>query len=295
VGALVLIVIGVVFLLQTMGVIPWTLWGELLRFWPVILIVIGLNILLGRRAPVLAGLLIALVLLLSLGGAYAIAVSEDAGRFGATTTMDLSEPLDGITSAEVQIDFGAGELTVRSLSEGSLSFVEGQLVTPRRAPDVTVLRADGEAELRMAMDEDSWLFSLPGFRGSGTDWEIALSRAPRLSIDVGAGAADIVLNLRDLQVQELNFDTGASNAEVTLPANAGHVDVVVNGGATNIEITVPEGVAARITNSSGLSSVDVDTDRFPRSGDAFVSPDFDTAQNRVAIDISVGAASVEVH
>ena len=58
---------------------------------------------------------------------------------------------------------------------------------------------------------------------------------------------------------------------------AGRSTAVIEGGASRIEIVVPEGVAARITTSSGLSAIDVDTRRFPRTDDGYESPDFATA------------------
>ncbi len=39
----VLIALGVVFLLNTMGLFPWRLWSQVWRLWPLILVVIGLK------------------------------------------------------------------------------------------------------------------------------------------------------------------------------------------------------------------------------------------------------------
>jgi hypothetical protein len=40
-GGLLLVAVGVLLLLQTIGVVPWGLWLELWRFWPVLLVVAG--------------------------------------------------------------------------------------------------------------------------------------------------------------------------------------------------------------------------------------------------------------
>jgi len=53
-------------------------------------------------------------------------------------------------------------------------------------------------------------------------------------------------------------------------------------------------VAASIRYSGGLASLDVDTQRFPRSGNLYQSADFAIAENKVELDLEVGAASVEV-
>lgn len=34
---------GIVLLLNTLGLVAWDVWGEISRFWPVLLIAVGLN------------------------------------------------------------------------------------------------------------------------------------------------------------------------------------------------------------------------------------------------------------
>jgi hypothetical protein len=70
--------------------------------------------------------------------------------------------------------------------------------------------------------------------------------------------------------------------------------VRINGGAASIEITVPDGIAAKIDIDSGLSSIDVDESRFPKVGHDHVSPDYDTATSRVNIVIAAGVSSISV-
>ena len=68
----------------------------------------------------------------------------------------------------------------------------------------------------------------------------------------------------------------------------------MDAGAADVSVAVPEGVAARIATRAGASSLDIDTSRFPKSGDEYVSPDFQDAANRLDIEFRVGAASVTV-
>ena len=62
-----LLFLGVVFLLQTFSVLRWGLWGTLWRFWPVLIIVIGLGILLRRYNAWLVSLLVLAILGACLG------------------------------------------------------------------------------------------------------------------------------------------------------------------------------------------------------------------------------------
>ena len=62
-----LVFLGIVFLLQTLDVLPWGLWGTLWRFWPVLIIITGLGILLRHYNVWLVSLLILVVLGAGLG------------------------------------------------------------------------------------------------------------------------------------------------------------------------------------------------------------------------------------
>ena len=77
------------------------------------------------------------------------------------------------------------------------------------------------------------------------DWEISLSDSPNMTLDLDGGAANVNVDLSKLQVTELDVNVGAAEFEVTMPANAGHVNAEIDGGAADIRIVIPEGVAAR--------------------------------------------------
>src|SRR5689334_1360425 len=61
-GPTLLIGAGLVFLLINLGVLDESVWSQLLQLWPLLLIAIGLDLLLGRRNPALSLLIVLLVL-----------------------------------------------------------------------------------------------------------------------------------------------------------------------------------------------------------------------------------------
>jgi hypothetical protein len=48
-GGLFLVFIGIVFLLNNLGLVPNTVWNELWKFWPILVILIGIRVLAGRN------------------------------------------------------------------------------------------------------------------------------------------------------------------------------------------------------------------------------------------------------
>ena len=108
-----------------------------------------------------------------------------------------------------------------------------------------------------------------------------------LDLDIRAGAADLDLDLTHLNVRRVFVGAGASHVRIRLP-DSGKTLVEIEAGAADIQITVPQGVAARIDNDSFLNSTSIDSGRFPKSDGEHRSPDYFTAEDRVDIDIEAG-------
>jgi hypothetical protein len=167
------------------------------------------------------------------------------------------------------------------------------LVDGTFAGGVRVERAGGAGRARLAPPTPpaGWEFNRAPYT-----WTMGVSGEVPLRLRVEMGAADAELDLSGLRLAELRLRTGASETRVTLPAAAGVTLVDAEGGAAAIRFRVPDGVAARIRSSIALGSSDVDPVRFPRTaaGDAWESPDFATAANRVEIAVRGGIGSVSV-
>ncbi len=116
-----LLFLGIVFLLQSLNVLPWVLWGTLWRFWPALIIITGLGILLRHGSVWLVSVLILALLFACLG--IAIWQYEPPSAVGQTT-KSYSEAPGRLERAQIEIDFAAGSLSVSSLSPSSLNFVE---------------------------------------------------------------------------------------------------------------------------------------------------------------------------
>lgn len=72
-----LIFTGILLLLQTLNILPWGLWSTLWRFWPAIIIIIGIGILLRHTRAWLISLITAAILL----GCLGIAIWQRGGIF----------------------------------------------------------------------------------------------------------------------------------------------------------------------------------------------------------------------
>jgi hypothetical protein len=134
---------------------------------------------------------------------------------------------------------------------------------------------------------------LPFIGPSEGVWRFQVVRDLPVLLSVDAGASSINIDLRDVLAKHLAVKTGASSVNVTMPAH-GACLFDLNGGATSVTILIPEATAARI-RVDGVTSMDVDTNRFPRLGqDLYQSPDFEAAGDRAEINITSGLGKVSV-
>ena len=96
-----------------------------------------------------------------------------------------------------------------------------------------------------------------------------------------------------LRVTRFTLDAGASTIDIVAP-KLGHTVGSISTGAAEIDIEIPEGVAASIRIEGGLNDIDVDLARFPKVGDRYVSPDYESADNRIDLRIDSGVSSISI-
>ena len=309
IGATWLIGLGLVFLVQRAADLPWSqawpLWVILIgvasfvstvvngRYdlsgiwaftWPVAWIVVGVILLLSTTGTLGQGPgdLIAEYwpwALIILGVWFVIGAVMPTGR---GLTEKLAVPLAGAAEAAVRIQFGAGTLTTGTASAGNL--VDGEFAGG------VLHRVVGPGRIELEQDTR---YGLPWLQRSST-WTVGLTGEVPLTVRLDGGANRSVLDLRELQVRNLELHTGASETRVLLPRAAGMTLVRTEHGAASLTLEVPAGVAARIRTKIALGSTQVDEARFPRTASGYESPDYGTAANRVDIDASGGVGSLRV-
>jgi hypothetical protein len=256
-----IVVVGVILLLGQL--FPgFNAWGV---FWPIVLILVGIWFLVGR--------------------------SWSIGGGDHMTAENLNIPLADINEARIRLHHGAGRLDINpSGAPGTLlsgSFVGGV--------EQHLDRMGAAARLDLRSRGDAMFIGWPfGYSQNGLTWNLALTREIPLQLELETGASETRLNLQDLRVNELSVKTGASSTVIYLPANAGQTRVSLHSGAASTELYVPQGVAGRIRVQSGLAGINIDQSRFPAFNGGYETPGYDSALNKVEIDVETGVASVTI-
>ena len=252
-----LIGVGVVWLLGNLGWIPTPSLRMLLRLWPLILIVIGLDIMFGRRSPIIGGLIglgaVALVIVLLLfGSSLGLEALEPSGEL---QTLTFSKPLDSATSARITLDLERYPTTIEALSTSDL-LIDAELDT---YTDVD-FSARGNREVSVSLEpvadygfDLDWIDTI----ASDARWEIGLSPDVPidLTIDVGSGSATI--DLIFLEISELEIDGGSGSTDLTLPESSSLYSANIDGGSGSFDIEFESGAEVRAVMSVDSGSFDI--------------------------------------
>jgi len=289
---------GILLLLNNLDVLPWSIWQGLWPFWPLLLVLLGIEAFMTGR--VAWGTLVMVIVLLpliwlgvsiaTLTGNWSDATSDAPDRLTST----LHQTLDGATSASVQIEYGVGAFDVGALPQnGGDILADGQVFGHGAARFTSRYDVrDGRGTLRISSSHGAGPPNV-GLNMDAGRVDLRLNRAIPLDLQVDAGAADTTLNLADLQVSNLNVQTGASRGRIVFPAH-GQTNARIEGGAAAMTLEIPDGVAARIMVDDGPNTVQIDQARFPKSGGEYRSPNFDTAVDKVTVRLSMGASRIVV-
>lgn len=291
VGPLILITIGALALLANFGYLSSSFWITAIQFWPLILILIGLEILVGRQSW--AGSII--VLLIGLGmvaGIVYLSVNPGAVSLGAGTVTDtISEPLGDVDAATVELKPGMGELKLSALDAGAPNLIDATITHPSSFRIDKDYQTDG-ARGQLKLDQQgTFVFMMTPI----VRWQVALTgRVPlMLKLDAGVGSAEVDLNA--LNVPQLDVNAGVGTVTIIMPAHAGSVTANVDGGVGTVNILIPQDVPARIRTRSGIGGVSVNQARFPSIGDnLYESQDFASATNRIELDVNTGVGGISI-
>jgi len=293
---LLLIALGVLFLMGNFGLISGVSWRAILSLWPLLLVLIGLDIAFARRWPLPT---LAAEILVIVAGLALAATSSTVGFFGFPTgggngVADVSAPRGGATAMSVTVNGGAGHYRV---SGGATDLVDAHSANP----DLR-LRTSGPAarpDLRVDQVGPEGLF-----RNTGqVDIDVHLASDVPTSFTMNSGAGEFDVDLSDVRVTDVRMNTGASTLRLVLPKPSGDVAVRIDAGASNLVVTVPDGVDARISTSGGLLTLRSDNVRLGEGGgtggcvacgSSVQTSGYSSAKDRVTVTMTAGASSITV-
>lgn len=291
VGPALLVGLGGIFLASNLGYLTLSSWELVLRFWPVLLIAFGLDILIGRRSALSAalGVLLGLALVAAI---LALVVLAPTGIGGSADTQTISQPLQGATLASVSVVNAVGQL---NLSAGASSgrLAEGQVTLAGLndlRQDFSV--DDGRAVYRLESQGQPTVYPFSGNTERGR-WELQLTSAIPLELSSRMLLGSQQVDLRGLKLERFDSETILGSNTLTLPE-----DTSLNGSAKTtigeLVLRVPRHTAIRIQVDTGITTIHL-PEGYYRQSNLILSPEAADATRalNLKVELPIGSLRVE--
>ena len=282
-----IILVGVLALLVNTGQIPVDRLGELINLWPLVLIVIGLELIVRRVVHGVAGdVAAALIIILAIVGAAAyVTVAPNPSQ---THSMDSSADLGNIDQGSLEITVGAASLDISSDTSVGSDLYRAHIDYSGQQPRIDLDRSNGM--LRISQSGSNTLF----FQNRRFALHLTLNPSIPWSIRENSGAATEHIDVA--HVTSLMINPGASRDDITLgqPSGAVAVPVQVNGGALTVNVHRPEGVISTVQVNGGAVTLTVDGNTQHGIGHVTFEPANPNGDPSYSIRVNGGACTVTV-
>lgn len=276
-------------------------WNDLWKFWPLVLVLWGVTIIVrnnyfkGLLAAV-SGIILAFVIFATFKAGSEIFTDNfkwDSNDFnisadGSENLQSYNDSYDpSIKEAKFHFESGAGAFVINGTSTDLISAKAAGI-----GYEFTVNKdsISHQADILLSMQGHHIRFRHGKFRNKA---KIELNVNPVWDLNFDIGAASVDFDLRPFKTKNVDIDMGAASLKLKLGNNIDESHVSIKGGASALEIFVPENAGCDITTDISLSSKSFNG--FNKiSSDHYQTDNFQTAKNKIYLNIETGVSSIKV-
>jgi hypothetical protein len=278
--------LGILFLLASLGYLSINIWDVLLRFWPVFLIALGIDILFGNRKEIWARGLAVLISLALLVGVVWFAGINFTGRGVQLQSTTINQPAEGATAASYDISMAAG---LFELSGGAPT---GQLLSGE-------VRSANQGGVRESMVTQNGraIYTLKDDNvtihvgnNSNRRWTFELNDSIPTDLDFSMGAGEARLDLTGMELERVDATVAVGELNIDLPQTDGYeADLTTVIGQTVIRIPSDAAVEIQV---DGIFPVNVSGQGLTLNGRT-VTATGSGPVTRIKVTNIIGSTSIE--
>jgi len=289
---IVLVVIGVLFLVANLRP-HFDPWRVLWRYWPVLLIILGLaklwdhmrnrNNPQARSSGLISGGMIAVVVVALVAGAS----MHSSGASNPILDDKQSVEKQNAQGVTAKIDMGAGQLNVEGGSTRLLD-TEFRYDEESGKPRVDYSVSGTNGTLNISQHENGGIHL---GRNENT-WTLRFGDTPMdLNVNLGAGEGD--LNLRGINLTRLRIEMGAGEMNLNLTGERKQsFNVDVQGGVGEARIRLPHDVGVEIRADGGIGSID--TEGLHKEGGRWVNDAWGKSPITIHMNVEGGIGEIRL-
>ena len=306
---IILLFVGLILLLENFNVIEFY-WRNVWGFWPVFLIIAGINILFNRNKSQVGNMISIGVLVITLGFLFYRGQQppENRGLFGGnfgdkididinnddedtlnTQRLTFTEPFDIASSGKVVMDI-SGVGTSFKLDGPTDSLVEAVVEKSRGTFTLKKELIDSVQRLTFRMQEKKGKWNM---NDGGNDVNFKLNTQPEWELNMNMGAGEVDFDLSAYKIRTFKFEGGAAALDIQMGDLLPIADVIMKTGVADVKIKVPTAAGCRIKSSTGLSAKDF-TGFTKLDNGTYETPNYATSTKKIFITLDGGLSNFEV-
>lgn len=315
-GAIFLVSIGVLFLLNTTNIVPWGIWLQIFRFWPIILVLLGIKIILreSKVGQIVYPIVYTLFIIFIGATSYFFTKNQNVPFlpenvtnciFNKCENVDNSSLMEsesyinladysGITSRTLNINIAASTLNLND--ENADYYLHSQAKDYTESNKPILETAAKENVLTTTFDNTRMHYSLWwNFKSPEYTLTLGQNTIPTsVSIDLGAGEG--IVNLDSTAIKTLNARVGAGSLNMTLGEQSIPETMNLNIGAGEIVLTLPENVGILVSYDLGVGSIQLEETSIEGVGKEtnYRSSNYGNATKKITITASVGVGQLTI-
>ncbi len=311
---LTLLLIGIIFLANTLEILEWSVWSNIVKLWPLLLVSLGLSLIFrGKSLSFVGPLIIFLGIIVGMGAGYmGISFEGEIVREAKTLSREIVIEVEKVPETEVdpeaeitpeievaletkeypKIERASIEL---KLDLGKLTIGESTPLLYECISQYQYKEFEPFEKFSRTEKEASILIYHPPVRRKNhyhvkNDWQLKLNNKIIYNLSVETGAINTDCNLSGFKIEKLYIESGISNINLVIPQYDSKI--IINTGASNIDIAIPKNVGATVSIDSGIAIKDLK--EFIKRNDIYISHNYNESEFKVEIEIDCGVSHIDI-
>lgn len=312
-GAIFLLFIGTIFLLNTTGVVDWGIWLHILKFWPVFLILGGLRLVLeGTKTTEIIMTVVTFLAYLTVGFfAYSSYTNKDVSFLPSfiinlpdvtdpefkneETFTVLQDSYKDVKKRILDVDIAAAKATITDDRETNYLEVDGSYNEQNVKPVVQSNLKDGELTIlfdtQFSKERISW-------GQNNMEFNLFVGQPSLLTdISLRVGAGDTTLTFDKLLLDTISAKVGAGRLLLALSDLSIPQEIELEVGAGEMILEIPQEVGYEINYALGMGEITADGEQiavFAGKGTSYKSANYETSTKKILIDARVGVGRLSI-